>query len=119
MGVLKILFGVGFGCGNTVERFVEDADDSLLLGNVAGCGTAMLLNFFDEMFIAGMPVPCATSSSFSRNEGNSKRKSRINLVREDAAYRLIRLLLQRRRFVDFQSCQYHRNQYSPVGRYIS
>ena len=31
-GVLKILFGIGFGCGDAVKRFVEDADDSFLFG---------------------------------------------------------------------------------------
>ena len=32
MGVLEVLFGVGFGGGDAVKRFVEDADDSPLFG---------------------------------------------------------------------------------------
>ena len=32
-GVLEVLFGVGFGGGDAVKRFVEDADDALLFGN--------------------------------------------------------------------------------------
>ena len=31
-GVLEVLFGVGFGGGDAVKRFVEDADDPLLFG---------------------------------------------------------------------------------------
>ena len=31
-GVLEVLFGVGFGGGDTVKRFVEDADDPPLFG---------------------------------------------------------------------------------------
>jgi hypothetical protein len=31
-GVLEVLFGVGFGCGEARKRFVEQGDDSLLLG---------------------------------------------------------------------------------------
>ena len=31
-GVLKVLFGVGFGGSDAVKRFVEDADDPLLFG---------------------------------------------------------------------------------------
>ena len=31
-GVLEVLFGVGFGLGDCVEGFVEDADDALLFG---------------------------------------------------------------------------------------
>ena len=31
-GVLEVLFGVGFGGGETRKRFVQDADDPLLLG---------------------------------------------------------------------------------------
>ena len=31
-GVLEVLFGVGFGGGDALKRFVEDADDSLLFG---------------------------------------------------------------------------------------
>src|ERR1017187_9649548 len=31
-GVLEVLFGVGFGGGDAVKRFVEDADDALLFG---------------------------------------------------------------------------------------
>ena len=31
-GVLEVLFGVGFGGGDTLKRFVEDADDALLFG---------------------------------------------------------------------------------------
>ena len=31
-GVLEVLFGVGFGGGDTVKRFVENADDPPLLG---------------------------------------------------------------------------------------
>ena len=29
---MEVLFGVGFGGGDAVKRFVEDADDSLLFG---------------------------------------------------------------------------------------
>jgi hypothetical protein len=29
-GVLEVLFGVGFGGGDAVKRFVEDAGDALL-----------------------------------------------------------------------------------------
>ena len=32
VGVLEILFGVGFGGGYALKRFVEDADDPLLFG---------------------------------------------------------------------------------------
>ena len=31
-GVLEVLFGVGFGDGDAVKRFVEDANDALLFG---------------------------------------------------------------------------------------
>jgi hypothetical protein len=31
-GVLEVGFGVGFGGGETRKRFVQDADDALLLG---------------------------------------------------------------------------------------
>ena len=31
-GVLEVLFGVGFGGGDALKRFVEDADDPLLFG---------------------------------------------------------------------------------------
>ncbi len=31
-GVLEVLFGVGFGSGEARKRFVEQGDDSLLLG---------------------------------------------------------------------------------------
>jgi hypothetical protein len=31
-GVLEVLFGVGFGGGETRKRFVENANDPLLLG---------------------------------------------------------------------------------------
>jgi hypothetical protein len=31
-GVLEVLFGVGFGGGDAVKRFVENADDASLLG---------------------------------------------------------------------------------------
>lgn len=31
-GVLEVLFGVGFGGGDALKRFVEDVDDPLLLG---------------------------------------------------------------------------------------
>jgi hypothetical protein len=31
-GVLEVLFGVGFGGGEALKRFVEDADDAVLLG---------------------------------------------------------------------------------------
>ena len=31
-GVLEVLFGVGFGGGDAVKRFVEDGDDALLFG---------------------------------------------------------------------------------------
>jgi len=31
-GVLEVLFGVGFGGGDALKRFIEDADDSLLFG---------------------------------------------------------------------------------------
>src|SRR5262245_34533855 len=31
-GVLEVPFGVGFGGGDAVKRFVEDADDPLLFG---------------------------------------------------------------------------------------
>ena len=31
-GVLEVLFGVGFGGGDAVKRFVENADDALLFG---------------------------------------------------------------------------------------
>jgi len=31
-GVLEVLFGVGFGGGETRKRFVEDTDDAVLLG---------------------------------------------------------------------------------------
>ena len=31
-GVLEVLFGVGFGGGDALKRFVKDADDPLLLG---------------------------------------------------------------------------------------
>jgi hypothetical protein len=30
-GVLEVPFGVGFGGGDAVKRFVEDGDDALLL----------------------------------------------------------------------------------------
>ncbi len=29
-GVLEVLFGIGFGGGDAVKRFVKDADDALL-----------------------------------------------------------------------------------------
>jgi hypothetical protein len=32
-GVLEVLFGVGFGGGDALKRFVEDADDPPLLGD--------------------------------------------------------------------------------------
>jgi len=32
-GVLKVLFGVGFGSRDGLKRFVEDADDPVLFGN--------------------------------------------------------------------------------------
>ena len=39
-GVLEVLFGVGFGGGDAVKRFVEDADDPLLFGERGdGIGT--------------------------------------------------------------------------------
>src|ERR1039457_6199754 len=31
-GVLEVLFGVGFGGGDAVKRFVQNANDSLLFG---------------------------------------------------------------------------------------
>ena len=31
-GVLEVLFGVGFGGGDALKRFVEDADDPPLFG---------------------------------------------------------------------------------------
>ncbi len=31
-GVLEVLFGVGFGGGDAVKRFVEDGDDAVLFG---------------------------------------------------------------------------------------
>ena len=31
-GVLEVLFGVGFGGGDALKRFVENADDPLLFG---------------------------------------------------------------------------------------
>ena len=31
-GVLEVLFGVGFGGGDALKRFVEEADDPLLFG---------------------------------------------------------------------------------------
>ena len=31
-GVLEVFFGVGFGGGDAVKRFVEDTDDALLFG---------------------------------------------------------------------------------------
>ena len=31
-GVLEVLFGVGFGGGDALKRFIEDADDPLLFG---------------------------------------------------------------------------------------
>jgi hypothetical protein len=31
-GASEVLFGVGFGGGDAVKRFVEDGDDALLLG---------------------------------------------------------------------------------------
>ena len=31
-GVLEVLFGVGFGLGDALKRFVENADDPLLFG---------------------------------------------------------------------------------------
>ena len=38
-GVLEVLFGVGFGGGDAVKRFVEDADDPLLFGERRECGS--------------------------------------------------------------------------------
>jgi hypothetical protein len=35
-GVLEVLFGVGFGGGNALKRFVQQADDTLLFGQRLG-----------------------------------------------------------------------------------
>ncbi len=42
-GVLEVLFGVGFGGGDAVKCFVEDADDALLFGE-RGNGNRQLLD---------------------------------------------------------------------------
>jgi hypothetical protein len=36
VGVLEVLFGVGFGGGDALKRFVEDVDDPLLFGKGGG-----------------------------------------------------------------------------------
>ena len=41
-GVLEVLFGVSFGGGDTLKRFVENADDPLLFGKRHGIGAAVL-----------------------------------------------------------------------------
>lgn len=42
-GVVEILFGVGFGAGEALKRFVEDADDPLLFDE----GRKRKLNLFE------------------------------------------------------------------------
>ena len=43
-GVLEVLFGVGFGGGDALKRFVEDADDPLLFGERRERDLRMLVN---------------------------------------------------------------------------
>ena len=48
-GVLEVLFGVGFGGGDALKRFVEDADDPLLFGERGnGNGNALQACFVDS-----------------------------------------------------------------------
>ena len=54
-GVLEVLFGVGFGGGDTLKRFVEDADDPLLFGS-GGTGTCKLCQTFASRQ-CWMPAP--------------------------------------------------------------
>ena len=62
-GVLEVLFGVGFGGGETRKRFVQDADDPLLLGRVGtGIGTCPRL----PLLIRFLVVPVVFSSTALR-----------------------------------------------------
>jgi hypothetical protein len=36
-GIVEVLFGVSFGVGDAVKRFVEDADDALLFAEGREC----------------------------------------------------------------------------------
>lgn len=47
-GVLEVLFGVGFGGGEALKRFVQQADDPLLFGQ-RGTGNSISRICFDEM----------------------------------------------------------------------
>ncbi len=62
-GVLEVLFGVGFGGGEALKRFVEQADDPLLFGQ-RGRGTSVFLILICDMFGCAFPAACATKSSF-------------------------------------------------------
>ena len=87
-GVLEVLFGVGFGGGDAVKRFVEDADDPLLFGErgkrdrilfaliVVMCSTgcadqSAIFDFLQEVGLKEMIEQEPLSSLFlSRNVSN-------------------------------------------------
>ena len=64
-GVLEVLFGVGFGGGDALKRFVEDADDPLLFGERRDRNLTVFQISLREMFGCALPAACAINSSFS------------------------------------------------------
>ena len=61
-GVLEVLFGVGFGGGDALKRFVEDADNPLLLAQ-RGSGKSIAAIYFGFISARGMRAPVTSVSS--------------------------------------------------------
>ena len=58
-GVLEVLFGVGFGGGDALKRFVEDADDPLLFGE-RGNGNRNAREICSLIDARDLSSPCAS-----------------------------------------------------------
>ena len=61
-GGLEVLFGVGFGGGDTLERLVQDADNPPLFGE-QGYGNCDFLERAARQLLEGRSVPTKFSKS--------------------------------------------------------